>query len=161
MAFESITDVQIKDLLSSPKKITNPGARLRNIEGRDQVNYKAIATDGSGHEFQIYKRQNTREGMEDDFSCGISWVAANGETLTLKRYNGSSHSHKNQIEDELLTDTCHIHMATERYIKANKKPESFAVEADNYSTIEGALHCLVTECNISGIVTTPDNAKLF
>jgi hypothetical protein len=35
---------------------------------------------------------------------------------------------------------------------------------DRYNTVEGALHCLVTDCKISGISTTPDNmsqTKLF
>jgi hypothetical protein len=55
-------------------------------------------------------------------------------------------------------------MATEKYIKANRKAEGFAMATDKYDTVEGALHCLVTDCKISGINTTPDNTsqtKLF
>lgn len=161
MAFESVTDQQISELLSCAKKVTNPGTRPKSKDGHEQVNYKASAMDGSGHEFEIYTRQNKREGMEDDFSCGLSWIAANGETLTLKRYNGSSHNHPNHIENEKLGYSCHIHIATEKYIKANRKPEGFAVKTDKYYTVEGALYCLVTDCNIAGITTTPDNPKLF
>ncbi len=93
MAFESITDEKIQQLLSGLKRLTNPNARSKMKDGHEQVNYRVTALDGSGHEFEVYTRQNKREGMEDDFSCGISWIAPNGESLTLKRYNGSSHPH--------------------------------------------------------------------
>lgn len=164
MAFESLTDDKIADLLNCPKRLINPQARSKNKEGHEQVNFKAVALDNSGHEFEIYKRQNLRDGMEDDFSCGISWLAPNGETLTLKRYNGPNHDHPNHLEKVRLGYTCHIHMATEKYIKANRKAEGFAMATDRYTSVEGALHCLVTDCKISGISTTPDNTsqtKLF
>lgn len=159
MAFESITDEKINFLLKCPKHLSNPQVRTKDIEGRLQANYNVVATDGSGHKFEVYKRQNTRSGMENDFSCGINWVAPNGESLTLARYNGSSHSHPNHIEKTRLGYSCHIHMATERYIQANKKPEGYAEETNRYNTLEGALHCLVTDCNISGIQTKPDNTN--
>lgn len=164
MSFESVTDDKIADLLNCPKRLTNPQARRTTKEGHEQINYKAVALDGSDYEFEIYKRQNLREGMEDDFSCGISWVAPNGESLTLKRYNGSSHIHANHLEKIKLECTCHIHVATEKYIKANKKAEGFAEDTRRYITVDGALHCLVTDCKINGITTTPDNTaqiKLF
>ncbi len=164
MAFESLTNDKIADLLNCLKKLTNPQSRSKEKEGHEQVNYRVVATDGSNHEFEVYKRQNLREGMEDDFSCGISWVAPNGETLTLKRYNGSSHNHPNKLENISLGYNCHIHIATEKYIKANKKAEEFAEVTDRYNTLEGALHCLVIDCKISGIQTSPDSlnqTKLF
>lgn len=164
MSFESLTDDKIADILNCPKRLTNSQARSKVKDGHEQVNYKAIATDGSGHKFELYKRQNLRDGMEDDFSCGISWIAPNGETLTLKRYNGSSHSHMNRLEKVRLGYTCHIHIATEKYIKSNRKAEGFAEATNRYNSIEGALHCLVIDCKISGITTTPDNTnqtKLF
>lgn len=116
MAFESLTDEKIQQLLNSPKQLTNPMSRSKNKDGHEQFNFRATSTDGTGHVFEVYKRQNLREGMEDDFSCGISWIASNGETLTLKRYNGSSHDHPNHIEQTRLGYNCHIHIATERYI---------------------------------------------
>lgn len=98
MAFESLTDDKIADLLNCPKHLSNPQARSKNKDGHEQVNYKVTATDGTEHKFEVYKRQNLREGMEDDFSFGISWIAPNGETLTLKRYNGPNHDHPNHLE---------------------------------------------------------------
>lgn len=164
MAFESLTDKTIAELLVCPKRLTNPQSRRVEKDGHEQVNFKALALDSSGHKFEIYKRQNLRDGMEDDFSCGIIWLAPNGETLTLKRYNGPSHNHLNQLENEKIGHNCHVHIATEKYIKANRKAEGFAEQTDKYTTVEGALHCLVTDCNISGVSTTPDftsQTKLF
>ena len=164
MAFESLTDKKIETLLKSSKRLTNPTARGKEIEGRKQINYKAVSEDGFEHQFEIYLRQNLRVGMEDDFSCGISWIASNGELITLMRYNGPSHNHPNQIEQTSTGYNCHIHRATERYIKANKKPEGFAEATDRYKTVNGALHCLVEDCNISGIKTERDEIeqpKLF
>ena len=102
--------------------------------------------------------------MEDDFSCGISWISKTGEVLTLKRYNGSSHNHPNHLEKEKLGYVCHIHIATEKYIKANKKAEGFAKKTDRFTTVQGALHCLVTDCKVSGLKTEGDinnQQKLF
>lgn len=164
MAFESLTDDKIADLLNCPKRLTNPQMRSKSKEGREQLNYRVIAMDGSGHEFEVYNRQNLRDGMEDDFSCGISWVAPNGETLTLKRYNGSNHNHPNHLEKLSLGYNCHIHIATEKYIKANRKAEGFAEVTNRYNSLKGALHCLVTDCKITGLNTEPDDSsqiKLF
>jgi hypothetical protein len=164
MAFESLNDDVIADLLNCPKRLRNPHSKSKVKDGHEQINYKVHATDDSGHEFEVYKRQNLREAMEDDFSCGISWVAPNGETLTLKRYNGPSHDHPNHLENIKLGRNCHIHFATEKYIKANRKAEGFADVTKRYNSVEGAFHCLVTDCKISGIQTTPDDIsqlKLF
>ncbi|MFH1005559.1 MAG: hypothetical protein V1781_08760 [Bacteroidota bacterium] len=164
MAFESITDQKIKELLTCGKRLTNPNARSKVKDGHEQYNYKVTALDRSGHEFEIYRRQNMREGMEDSFSCGINWIAPNGESLTLKRYNGPNHNHPNHLEKVKIDYGCHIHIAIEKYIKANRKAEGFAELTDRYNTIDGALHCLVTDCNISGIQTSADTitqTKLF
>lgn len=160
MAFESITDRQISKLLSCPKLIRNPLSHKIIKDGHEQYNYKAIALDESKHEFMIYLRQNLREGMEDDFSCGMSWLAPNGETLSLIRYNGSSHNHKNHIENIKLGYFCHIHKATEKYIRANKKADGYAEITKRYKTMDGAFHCLVEDCNVSGISTNPESDQL-
>lgn len=115
-------------------------------------------------EFELYTRQNLREGMGDDFSCGISWLAPNGDSFTLKRYNGPSHKHKNQLEETVIEYKPHIHVSREKYVRANRKPEGFAEETNRYNSLKGALHCLVVDCDITGIKTEPDNTsqiKLF
>ena len=98
MAFESLTDEKILELLTCAKHCTHPNTRVKNKSGHEQVNYKLVAVDETNRKFEVYKRQNIREGMEDSYSCGISWIGPNGETITLRRYNGPGHVHPNQLE---------------------------------------------------------------
>ncbi|MBU3677576.1 MAG: hypothetical protein FGM54_10435 [Chitinophagaceae bacterium] len=164
MSLERITDEFISTLLSCPKRISNPQTRAKQKEGHEQLNYLTKAIDDSGFEFVIYTRQNLRKGMEDDFSCGIRWVAPSGETLTLKRYNGPSHKHANQLEKEVLPYACHIHTASEKYLNANKKAEGYAEITERYTTLQGALRCLLHDCCVSGLNIAPDDStqtKLF
>ena len=99
--------------------------------------------------------------MTDDFSCGLQWLPAGGESLILVRYNGSSHEHPNRLENTRIDYECHIHQVTERYIQANLKPEGFAARTDAYTSCDGALHNLVNDCNITGIETKADHPELF
>ena len=157
MGYESVTDEKIEQLVTMKKKVTNPNARNSDKMGHCQSNYTVKGD--NGYEFQLYVRQN--QLLEDDFSCGLSWLMPSGEVLTLKRYNSSSHCHKNNIEDEKLCYKTHVHQATEKYIRVNKKPDGFAVVTKEYKTLKGALHCLVNDCNISGLQTEQDLPSLF
>lgn len=157
MGIESVGDTKISDLLEIPKRVTNPNARETDKGSHLQKNFRVASRDGQ--EFTLYVRQNKR--VNDDFSCGLAWHTPSGETLTLVRYNGSSHPHPNRLEGNAVGFCCHIHKATERYIQANLKPEGFAEETDRYKSVSGALHELVTDCNISGISTDPDQPDLF
>jgi len=66
----------------------------------------------------------------------------------------------NHLEKEKLGFTCHIHFTTEKYMKANRKPEGYAQATNRYKTIDGALHCLITDCKISGLNTHPDDTQI-
>jgi len=156
MAFESMTDDRIDSLLKTPKRIINPAARMVPDANHDRQDYVVQSVDGSEN-FKVFARQN--KTVNDDFSCGLMWVSPGGESMILTRYNGSSHEHPNKIEKNKISYDCHIHLATERYIKANMRPESFATKTDAYKTCEGALHSLVTEWNITGIETKPDHPE--
>lgn len=161
MAFESLTDAKIEELLKLPKRVTNPTIRAKLQDGHEKFNYTVTSVVNNKYRFELYTRQNKREGMEDDFSCGLNWVAPNGETIIIRRYNGPNHNHPNRLEEEKLGYNCHIHKTTEKYIKANLKPEGFAEKTEKYYTLRGALYCLTKDCNISGISTEPDAPKLF
>lgn len=157
MGYESVTDEKIEQLVIMKKKVTNPNARKSDKVGHFQYNYTVKGV--NGYEFQLYVRQN--QLLENDFSCGLSWLMPSGEVLTLKRYNGPNHCHKNNIEGEKLCYKTHVHQATEKYILANKEPDGFAAVNKEFKTLKGALHCLVNNCNISGLQTEPDLPSLF
>jgi len=161
MAFESLTDEFIEELISCPKKVINPKARDVLKPGHKQINYIVHSLDDSGHEFQLFMRQNLAEGMEDDFSCGLLWEASNGETLILCRYNGASHIHRNKIENKVIELSFHIHRATKKYITANQNPDGFAYETDRYRTLGEALICLMNDCNVDGLGGGPKVENQF
>jgi len=158
MAFESLTDEHIRQLLTMKKRVTNPTARQvadANHEKRDFI----VESEDGVERFRLFVRQN--KTVTDDFSCGLQWLPAGGESLILARYNGSSHEHPNHLEKAVIAFECHIHRTTERYIQSNLKPEGFAEQTNAYSTCAGALHQLVADCNITGVETKPDHPELF
>ena len=156
MAWESLTDERIEELLSTPKRILNPGARRITKPGHWQKNFNVLATDGSVA-FTLFVRQNS--DLAEDFSVGLRLDQQGTEPLMLVRYNGPNHDHPNKLEGTKCEGSCHIHKATQRYIQAGRKPEGFAESTERYRTNEGALSCLVKDCNISGINPEPDNTN--
>jgi hypothetical protein len=159
MAFESLTDERIQQLLTMPKRVTNPTARQVEDANHEKRDYVVESSDGN-ERFKLFVRQN--KTITDDFSCGLQWLPAGGESLILARYNGSSHEHPNRLEGTKLSFVCHIHHTTERYLQANLKPEGFAAaEAATYKTCHGALHQLIVDCNITGLDTEADHPELF
>ena len=66
----------------------------------------------------------------------------------LRRYNGRSHEHTNQIENDTFYDF-HIHLATERYQELGAREDAYARPTDRYGTFRGALDCLFTDANFS------------
>lgn len=144
----ALTDQRIEQLLTCEKTITNPGARWKDFPGCKQKNYDVTSDDGA--QFEIYLRQNKK--IAHSFSCGILLRLPSGESITLARYNGSCHPHSNPLEGgEKVDFTPHIHRATERYIRAGRKPEHYAVATDAYSDLEGAFDNLLIDCSVSGL----------
>lgn len=144
MEILNITDDQIKDLLSMPKSITNPGARWKEL-GRTKLKDYSVLSDDGAYKFAVFVRQSTR--LINSFSAGLLWH--NGEdNLVLMRCNGSSHVHGNKLEREVIRMAPHIHIATARYISIGKKSEGFAEETSAYNSVDGALAVLFQRCNI-------------
>jgi len=134
------------------KRIKNPGARWAVKRGRHkQRNY--MAESGDGMRYRVYQRQN----MDDDrdFSCGLALIHKGGKPVTLVRYNGSNHPHGD------IHYQCHIHLATSQSLAAGKKIDSHAEKTDRYKTLEGALACLIEDCNVQGVTARRDEPELF
>ena len=145
---ERFTDELIHRLLKMPKQVNDLQTQKKRRDANERVAYTLSGTDNT--EFKLYCRQNYKPGMEDDFSCGLLYLLSDRETLTLIRYNGSSHSHLNKLEGEQLGYVCHIHKATKKYLDAGMKPDKYAEATDRFSTLEEAKRCLVKDCHITG-----------
>jgi hypothetical protein len=154
-----LTDERIQALLAMPKSVTNKGAREIREGKAFRLEYSAVAREAD-EQFAVFVRRHVE--MEDNFTAGLRWHPKSGEPVILMRCNGSSHPHRNQIENTGFSlGYCHIHVATERYVNAGMNAEHFAEITAEYRTAKGALHTLCKLCNIYGLETGPDEPDLF
>ena len=158
MSFESLTDAKIDALLRMEKRVTNPTKRTVQDGNHFKCDYQVASAD-EAERFVLFVRQN--KTVTDDFSCGLQWLPPGSPSLILVRYNGPSHAHPNRLEGDRIEFVPHIHRTTERYLRANLKAEGFAAETKLFTTWQGALHALVTDCKITGLETNPEHPELF
>lgn len=110
----------------------------------------------SDRRFRLFKRWNST--LPNVFSVGLDLVLDGGESLNLCRYNGAYHAHRNRIEGNRVPATFHIHTTKAHYIAAGLSPDGYAEASDRYNTVEGALRCLLKDCNITGVAPSDDDA---
>lgn len=157
MTLRHYTEAELDTFRSISKRIINSRVRwLVKPKTRPvhlQRNFNVQAKHDSEICFQIYQRQSLDDN--NDFSCGISYLPADAQPLTLARYNGPSHNHVN------IHWRPHIHRATEVAIASGKRPESMAEETDRYDSLEGALACLLEDFKVEGLYAIHDAESLF
>ena len=150
---DTSTDEGIEALITMKKTVLNPAAKDRQKGQHVECDYEVAAVDGS-EEFGLYTRQSLLD--PDSFSCGLRWKRPGGEDVTLVRYNGPAHPHRNAIEGVRFVNQCHIHRATVRYMaRLNSPDEAFAEATTKYKDLRGALQQLLTDCNIGGLSQEP------
>ena len=151
------TEADLATLRSMQKRVVNPGARwLNKPKTRPVHRQRAFQVSGGSDDesrFLIYQRANLLDQL--DYSSGILYLPRGGLSLTLARYNGPSHEHRDIVYRP------HIHRASEKAIAAGRKPESDAEETERFETLEGALACLVNDFNVTGIRVQHDNEPRF
>jgi hypothetical protein len=150
-----LTDGEIAALLSEVK-ILPPDylskVSLKQKRGHKERELDCIGVNGS--EFRLILRQALHNVL--DFSAIIAYCPAGSSQLfRLRRYNGKSHEHTNQIEKQTFYDF-HIHMATERYQNSGLREDAFATPTNRYADFHGGLDCLLTDCSFE----IPPNSTL-
>ena len=126
-----------KEVIRKEKMKTEEKFLRRNCEVKDK----------DGNQYQIYIRQN--KNISNDFSCGLIRILSDGQAMNLMRCNGSSHNHKNFLENENLGYVFHVHIATERYITAGKKSDGYAISTKKYTCLSEAYQYLLESCHIT------------
>ena len=91
---------------------------------------------------------------EANFSCGIRYLPLGATPIVLARYNGGSHIHGD------IAYLPHIHAATAEALLAGLRPDAIASATDRYTTLEGALACLLDDYNVGGISAQHDQPGL-
>lgn len=147
-----LSDEDLRVYRTSLKQVTNPRARWLEKNGHRQKTFTAKALDTDDF-YQIYIRQNLNDWA--DFSCGLVLITKGGKRLTLIRYNGANHVHKD------IRYSCHIHVATATEIRKGSKPERQARETTRYTSIDGAFACMIDDCGILGINSKLGERDLF
>jgi len=80
------------------------------------------------------------------------------QIFRLRRYNGKSHEHTNQLEGGTFYDF-HIHYATERYQELGGREDAFAELTNAYSDFNSAVRCMFRECGFE--VPGSEGSNLF
>ncbi len=142
------TDNQIEGLVLERKPLPanwRDRTRMKAKRGHDEQHLDLTGTAGTG--FRLILRQSRINGL--DFSVILAvLVPQSTQVFRLRRYNGRSHEHTNQIEHETFYDF-HIHLATERYQELGTREDAYARPTDRYGTFRGALDCLFTDASFS------------
>ena len=150
-----LTNSKIRELVNEPKQINQSVYSLMKSmkpkrDGSPQIlrnSFKFPRQNGKG-EWRLYVRLNLKYPM--DFSCGLELIPENREQgFRLRRYNGKSHFHTNQLERDTFQDF-HIHIATEKYQHSRYKDDHYAERTDRYGEFKEALECLFKDCKIEG-----------
>lgn len=142
-----ISDARIAALLAEPKRL--PANWLQRLslgeEHRGHRGSELEVVGDDGNTFEIRLRQSTRDFLA--FSAILMALDLDGiRRFRLRRYNGRSHGHRNQIEGSRLAIGFHIHTATERYQRAGFDEDAFAEATDRYSDLWVAVECLIGDC---------------
>lgn len=143
-----LTDARIQALLREPKRLP-PGwivaLRLDPAE-RGHASAELEVTGEEGTAFEIRLRQSSRDPL--NFSAILFALDVDGvRRFRLRRYNGRNHGHRNLVERKVFGPGFHIHHATERYQRAGCDEDGFAELTGRYSSLNGALECLIEDCN--------------
>jgi hypothetical protein len=157
MAVRYIDD-EIKEMISEPKPLMIDLHMLPRLTQKRGHREKHLDLDGvRGNRYRLILRQTDANPL--DFSIILTLIPPESNQLfTLRRYNGKSHEHTNQIERETFYDF-HIHTATERYQEIGADEETYAEPTDRYGDYHTALRCMLEDCGFK--IPDDGQARLF
>jgi hypothetical protein len=139
------TDQEIERLLQEKKILPqNYRSRIQLNDKRGHKERELDLTGSSGNKFRLILRQSNLNPL--DFSIILAvFPPKSNQLYRLRRYNGKSHEHTNQIENGTFYDF-HIHQATQRYQELGTQEDAYAEPADRYSDFASAVRCMLQDC---------------
>ena len=147
----SYLDGEIASLIEQPKPLPPDWRnRMRSTRKRGHDERQMDLTGLAGDGFRLILRRSRINPL--DFSIVLCLrVPRSDQLFRLRRYDGRSHEHTNQIEGETFYGF-HIHTATERYQAISDRMDAFAQPTDRYASFAEALRCLIDDAHL----TPPD-----
>ena len=140
-------DHEIESLVQEERTVSADWpSRIRLMPKRGHNERHLDIPGAAGSEFRLILRQNQINQL--DFSVILAVrVPRSNQLFRLRRYNGRSHEHTNQIESVTFHDF-HIHFATERYQELGAREDAYAEPTDRFGDFRGALQCLTEDANL-------------
>jgi hypothetical protein len=149
------SDTEIAQMIQERKPL--PKNYRARVQLRDKRGHKEreLDIDGAGGtHYRLILRQSDFNTLDFSIILAVNPVDSN-QLFRLRRYNGKSHEHTNQIEGNSFYDF-HIHHATERYQESGAREDAFAEVTDRYADFHTALLCMLEDCCFE----TPQDAQL-
>jgi hypothetical protein len=116
--------------------------KLKDKRGHKERELGVVGKQGT--QYRIILRQSDSNKLDFSIVLAVNPTETN-QLFRLRRYNGKSHEHTNQIEAETLYDF-HIHYATERYQDSGLREDAFAKVTDRFADFNSALSCMIEDC---------------
>lgn len=137
-----LTDAQIKELVDAPKIL--PDNYRSRLFPEKPAKRELMVYDDQHRKYKILIREDL--AYPDNFSVILMHILPQTNNFfCLRRYN-CEEIHNNLLEKEKIHGY-HIHMATERYQAAGRKPEAYAELTERYTNPREAFACMVSDCN--------------
>ena len=139
------SDSEIALMILERKPLPN-NYRTR-VHLRDKHGHKERELDITGDrgtQYRLILRQSDFNTLDFSIILAVNPSGSN-QLFRLRRYNGKSHEHTNQIEGNTFYDF-HIHHATERYQESGSREDAFAEVTDRYADFQVALRCMLEDC---------------
>jgi len=117
------------------------------LQPRDKRGHKERELDvmgKDGTQYRLILRQSDFNTLDFSIILAVNPPESN-QFFRLRRLNGKSHEHTNQIEGDSFYDF-HIHHATERYQEIGAREDAFAEPTDRYADFDSARRCMLKDC---------------
>jgi hypothetical protein len=139
------TDQEINKLVVEKKLLPEDYQSRTILKARRGHSERELDLTGENKsDFRLILRQSLFNPV--DFSVILAYRPPKSNTLfRLRRYNGKSHEHTNQIEGITFYDY-HIHQATERYQDIGAREDAYAEQTNRYSNFQEAVKCMLEDC---------------
>lgn len=151
-----LTDEEIATLVAERKDL--PGDFQARFQTRPKRGHRERDLDITGQgdiQFRVILRQSLSNAL--DFSVILAYrLPQSTEVFRLRRYNGRSHEHTNDLEGDRFYDF-HIHQATQRYQELGAAEDAYAERTDRYADMDDAVRCLLQDC---GFILPPPPPQL-